>query len=133
MVDKIIILSWRVGTSKNKNIDHRVIETYKSDFSSLLCDSTMSSARSLCFLFHIRRNINGKKKNIYMWNQYYYYYFDLPKIRVGCARTKKKIRCVCLLQLLTEFNLRQRWTYATHIGLILFFWIPSLYSDQLLS
>ena len=26
-----------------------------------------------------------------MWNQYYYYYFDLPKIRVDRARTKKKL------------------------------------------
>ena len=37
---------------------------------------------------HIRRIINGKKGNIYMWNQYCYY-FDLPKFRVGQARTTK--------------------------------------------
>ena len=29
----------------------------------------------------------AKKGNIYMWNQYYY--FDLPKVRVGRARTTK--------------------------------------------
>ena len=39
--------------------------------------------------YHIRRNINGKirnKKNVYMWNQYY---FDLLNIRVCQACTTK--------------------------------------------
>ena len=39
---------------------------------------------------HIRRKINSKKiKIVYIWNQYYYCYFDLPKIRVGRARKTK--------------------------------------------
>ena len=60
----------------------------------------MSSALNFCFLYtllqppppppkkkdHIRWKINSKKKNISMWNQYY---FDMPKIRVGQARTTK--------------------------------------------
>ena len=51
----IIILSCRVGTSKNKNIDHQVLETcaqvtYKTDYISVLCHSTMSGALSFCFL-----------------------------------------------------------------------------------
>ena len=33
-------------------------------------------------------NTNSKKINIYVGNQYYYY-FGLPKIRVGQARTTK--------------------------------------------
>ena len=35
---------------------------------------------------HIRRNENSKKRNVYLGNQYYYY-FDLPKVRVGRACT----------------------------------------------
>ena len=55
----IIILSFRVGTSKNKNIDHGVEETcairstrvrYEIDHSSVLGDSTISSGLSFCFL-----------------------------------------------------------------------------------
>ena len=54
----IIILSFRVGTSKN-NIDHQVNETcaiisiqvtYETDHIPLLHDSTMSDALSFCFL-----------------------------------------------------------------------------------
>ena len=64
---------------------------------SFLCDSTVSSALNFCFLsillhpkrkrYYIRRKINSKEKNVYIWNQYYY--FDLPKIGVGRARTTK--------------------------------------------
>ena len=102
----IIILSFRVSTSKNKNIDHwgketcafmSIQVTYETDCISLLCDSTMSNAPNFCFYVffnlkekdYIRRNINSKKRNIYVWNQYYYY-FDLPKIRVSQAHTTKK-------------------------------------------
>ena len=55
----IIILSFRVSTSKNKNADHRVEETcaiwsiqvtYETDQISLLRDSTMSNALNFCFL-----------------------------------------------------------------------------------
>ena len=55
----IIILSFRVGTSKNKNIDHGVNETcaimstqviYEIDRVSLLQDSTISSGLIFCFL-----------------------------------------------------------------------------------
>ena len=72
-------LCLRVGTSKNKNIDQWSREThdYESDLMSLLCDSTMLSVLNL----QQKRKINGKKKNVYMWNQY----FDLPKITVGWA------------------------------------------------
>ena len=50
---------------------------------------------------HIRRKINSKKiKIVYMWNQYYYCYSDLPKIRVGRARKTKNyvafILCIML-------------------------------------
>ena len=64
----------------------------RSNYISLLCDSMLSNV--LIFRFypfycnrkeknHIRRKINSNKKNIYLWNQYYY--FDLPKIRVRQA------------------------------------------------
>ena len=53
------MLSYRVGTSKNKNTDDRVKETcatvsiqftYETDHISLLGDSTMSNALNICFL-----------------------------------------------------------------------------------
>ena len=86
------ILSLRVGTSKNKNIDHRgrVTCDYETDLISLLHDSPMSSVLNFCFSYTLlqpKRNIKGKKKNVYIRNQYYY--FDLPKIRIGQARTTK--------------------------------------------
>ena len=98
-VNKIIILSFRVGTSENKHIDHGVKETcaimsaqvtYEVDYISLLWDSAISSALNFCFYVlyrdlkendHIKRNENSEKRNIYVRNQYYY--FGLPKIRVG--------------------------------------------------
>ena len=57
----IIILSFKVGISKYKNINHRVKETcaimptqvtYETDHISLLCDSTMSSASNFCFFMY---------------------------------------------------------------------------------
>ena len=93
-VGKIIktILSLRVGTSKNKNIDHQGRKScdYESDLIFLLRDSPMSSVLDFRFSYTLlqpKRKINGKKKNVYMRKQYYY--FDLPKIRVGRARTTK--------------------------------------------
>ena len=92
----IIILSFRVDTSKNKNIDHLVKKTraitlthatYETDHVSLLQDSTISSSQNFCFyVFYcnlkekgqITRNLNSKKRNIYVENQHYYY-FGLPK------------------------------------------------------
>ena len=60
---------------------------------SLLCDSPILGALNFC-PFHwnlkgnyILRKVNSKEKNIYMWNQYYYFY--LPKIKVGRANTTK--------------------------------------------
>ena len=83
-VSKIIIifLSFRVSTSKNKNADHRVKQTctirsikatYEIYHTSLLRDSTMSSALNFCYVFYynlkekdyIRKIINSKKINIY--------------------------------------------------------------------
>ena len=94
----IMILNLRVGTSKNKNIDHRGKKdcANESDHISFLRYSTMSSALNFCFISillqpkrkKIWRKINSKNKNIYMWNQYYY--FDLPKIGVGRTHTAKK-------------------------------------------
>ena len=55
----ITILSFMVGTSKNKNLHYRVKEafaimsaqvTYDTDHITLLCDSTMASAPNFCFL-----------------------------------------------------------------------------------
>ena len=70
---------------------------YEIDHISLLRDSTMSSAPNFCFFYvfycnlkekyHIKRNVDSKKRNVYTENQYYY--FDLPKIRVGQARATK--------------------------------------------
>ena len=56
---KIIMLSFRVGTSKNKNVDHRVKETYAVMSTQVTCeanhvstrDSTMSNALNLCISF----------------------------------------------------------------------------------
>ena len=56
----IIILSFRVSTSENKNIDHGVKETwaiistqvtYETEHMSLLFDSAVSGAPNFCFLF----------------------------------------------------------------------------------
>ena len=56
----ILILSFRVGTSKN-NTDHQVNETcaiisiqvtYETDHISLLHDSTMSNALNFCFFMY---------------------------------------------------------------------------------
>ena len=53
----IIILSLRVGISKNKNIDHQVKETcaqvtYETNHISVLCHSTMSSTLNFCFFMY---------------------------------------------------------------------------------
>ena len=75
----IIILSFGVGTSKNKNTDHRVKETddgmsiqvtHETDLIYLLRDSTMSNPLNYCFSCycdlkdndHVRRIIISKKK-----------------------------------------------------------------------
>ena len=76
----IIIPSFRIGISKNKNIIYEVKETcaimstqvtYETNHISLLCDSTTLSAPTFCFYYcnpkekdHTRRNINGKKGNV---------------------------------------------------------------------
>ena len=86
----MIILSFRIGTSKNKNIEHGVKETcpiistqvtYKIDHVSLLQDSTISRALNFKFFYafccnleekgQITRNINSKKINVYIGNQYF--------------------------------------------------------------
>ena len=94
-VGKIIkvILSLRVGTFKNKNIDHWDRETSDNEsyLISLLCDSTISRALNFCFLCTLlqpKGKVNSKKENVYMWNQFHYF-FDLPKIRVGWAHATK--------------------------------------------
>ena len=57
-----------------------------------------------------------------MWNQYYY--FDLPTVRVGRARTTKEVlNCLCLMQ---------NWRYKQNKGklwdvlVVLFFIFPVL-------
>ena len=65
------IFGLKVGTSKNKNIDHRSRETSdnESNLISSLHDSTMSSVLNFCFLYtslQPKRKINGKRKNVYM-------------------------------------------------------------------
>ena len=71
-MDKIIILSLRVGTSRNENSDNQCKRScaYETDHMSLLCDSTMSSALNFCsYLFYwnlLEDKINSKKTNIYM-------------------------------------------------------------------
>ena len=56
------MLSFRVDTSKNKNIDHGVKETfaimstqvtYEIDHVVLLRDSTISSALNFCFFMYL--------------------------------------------------------------------------------
>ena len=101
-----MILRFRVGTPKNKNVDHQVKETcaqvaYETSHISVLRHWTMSCALNFCFFmffyislwqkekYPIGSNINCQIK-VCMWNQYYYYYhFDLPKITVGQALTRK--------------------------------------------
>ena len=66
---------------------------YEIDHVSLLQDSS-----KLLFFYvfccnpkekgQITRNINIKKGNLYIGNQYYYY-FGLPKIRIGWVHTTK--------------------------------------------
>ena len=91
----IIILSFRDGTSKNENIDNEVKEscaimstqvTYEIDQISLLfCFYVFN--RYLKEKDHVKRNINSKKRDVYIGNQYYY--FGLPKVRVVRARATK--------------------------------------------
>ena len=80
----IIILSFRISISKNKNADHRVKETCairsiqvtnENNHIFLLCDAPMSKA--LVFLFHVFycnlkekdhfRRITNSKKNKYLY------------------------------------------------------------------
>ena len=70
--------------------------THEIDHISLLWDSAMSSTLNFCCnVFycnlkekdHIKININSKKRNIFIGNQYYY--FGLPQIRVSLACTTK--------------------------------------------
>ena len=58
-----IILSFRVGTSKNENIDHLGKETcaYQNDHISLLCSLTMSIALNL---FCVYISVTQKEKII---------------------------------------------------------------------
>ena len=89
----IIILCFRVGISKNKNIDHRG----KKFVLCLVCQFKIkNSAIHASFPFfklkekdYIKRKIHSEKI-VYMKNQCYYY-FDLPKIRVGQVRTTKNL------------------------------------------
>ena len=57
-----------------------------------------------------------------MWNQYYYY--DLPKIRVGWACTTKKLSCLCLSENLTPLNQQLAWMCRElkHSGKIHSYW-----------
>ena len=65
--------------------------TYEIDHIPVLRDSII---RKYVFTYfvnlkekdQIKRNINSKKRDVYIGNQHYYY-FGLPKIRVGRART----------------------------------------------
>ena len=110
----MIILSFRVGTSKSKNVDHRVKETcairstqvtYETAYISLLRDSTMSNVLNLFFMYHIRNIINNKN----------YYYFDLPKIRVGRARTTKNKVAFALYESLKNCLILYPWSYNFRI------------------
>ena len=88
VVKIIIILNFRVGTSKNKDIDHQVRHLYTSYIWNR--PHMYSVIQQLFFyVFHcdlkekyIRRNTKFQKRKVCMWNQYFYY-FDLSKIRVG--------------------------------------------------
>ena len=68
----MIIGSVKVNTSKNKNIDHRVIETctivstqvtYRTDSISLLCDSTISSSLKFHFFYIFCYSLKEKDFN----------------------------------------------------------------------
>ena len=84
----IIILTLMISTSKNKNIDHQDKEICSDERNhiSLLCDLMILSALIFCFLSTllqppkekiklIRKKINTKEKNVYIRNEYYYYFF----------------------------------------------------------
>ena len=70
---------------------------YEINHTSLLLDSTISSALNFCFYVfycylkekdYVKRNIDSKKRNVYIGNQYSCY-SGLPKIRVGRALKAK--------------------------------------------
>ena len=97
-VGKIIILSFRVGIAKNKNIDHEVKKLvplcqpslFTPKFNNLKYSKYMFFYVFYCTLKEkgqIARNKNSKKRNIYIEKQYYN--FVLPKMRVGRACTTK--------------------------------------------
>ena len=126
----IIILRFRVGTSKNKNIDHRLKENCTICQHKLHMKRTtyLYSVIQQCqvhssFVFYvfycnlkendrIRKNTNGKKRNVYGWNQYYYY-FDWPKIRIGRALTTKNQVAFTLDRCL--LNINKKDTRITHM------------------
>ena len=104
----VILLSVGVGTTKNKNVDNGVKGTsvimstqvtYEIDHISLLQDSKISSVLNFCFWYvlllskrkksHVKGNTNSKKRNVFVEMKIQYYYFGLPKIRVGPAHTTK--------------------------------------------
>ena len=94
LVGKIIILSFRTGISKNKKYWSRlcmkaiVIHLHNSTLSNVLKFHFYLFHCNLKEKDHVRRNVNSKNKNIYKWNQYYYY-FDFPKTRVSWVHTTK--------------------------------------------
>ena len=99
----IIILSFRISISKNKNIDHGVKQscaiistqvTYELNHISVLGHSTISSALNFCFyvfycdlkekyIYKEKYKLHKKEKFICEIS------IILPKFRVGQARTRK--------------------------------------------
>ena len=65
--------------------------TYEVDYISLLRDLT---SRALNFVFlkgHIKRNMNSKKRNVYIGNQHCYY-LGLQKISRSVGPVQQKIK-----------------------------------------
>ena len=65
--------------------------TYEVDYISLVRDLT---SRALNFVFlkgHIKRNMNSKKRNVYIGNQYCYY-LGLQKISRSVGPVQQKIK-----------------------------------------
>ena len=106
-----------VSTSKTKNIDHQVKETwviistqvaYEANHISLFSDSRMSSAQIFCFLcisfivaqkkqiIYVRRNRNSKKKEMFICEIIFVLILIWQKL--GLVRPVQNKKKICLPQ-----------------------------------
>ena len=65
--------------------------TYEVDYISLVRDLTSHALNFVFLKGHIKRNMNSKKRNVYIGNQYCYY-LGLQKISRSVGPVQQKIK-----------------------------------------